>query len=182
MGDIASGAGHGALTGATVGSVVPGVGTVVGGAVGALVGGVGGWLSGRSKRNKEKEQARLAREAAIRLWDTKEQQRIALLKGLQAQAGARGPKVAALLQGLDPSLFQARPYAGPEIGKESGESVTGDILGGVVNAAGAIGDYSAQKKAETTKKNQEMNFLCAVYPTLPDCMGGPAMGDVSVGG
>jgi hypothetical protein len=136
---------------------------------GALFKGVGGWLGGRSKQQKAKEAARLAREAAVRGWDQKEATRIALLKSLQSRAGVSGPKVAALLQGLDPSMFEARPYTGAEIGQESGTSTLGSILSGVGGVAQAYGDYQTQKSGEAKRDAEQLKLLCAIVPSLPDC-------------
>lgn len=61
-GGAIGGAGRGAATGAMIGSVVPGIGTAVGGIVGGLIGGVKGFLSGR-KRKEQNRQLMLQRQA-----------------------------------------------------------------------------------------------------------------------
>lgn len=151
---------------------------------GALVKGVGGMLSGKAKRKREEERARLAYEAATKTWDQRDATRIALLKSLQNQGGARGPKVQALLQGLDPSMFESRPYTGQEIGQESGSSTLGGILGAVGGAAQAYGDYKTQAAGAASREAEQTKFLCAAYPNLPICqpLDGTIPANADIGG
>lgn len=146
---------------------------------GALLQGIGNYKKGKAQQKQGAEAAKLAHEAATRDWDQREATRIALLKSLQSRAGTSGPKVTALLQGLDPSMFQARPYAGPQPAQETGTSTLGSILSGVGGAVSSYADFQTQKSAEAQRDAQQQKLLCAIVPTLPDCM--PLDGNIPAG-
>jgi hypothetical protein len=134
--------------------------------IGAAASAIGKHKQAEAQKKAELEKAQLGAQAASAGWDQKEQSRIAILKSLQAQGGAHGPKVQALLQGLDPSLFNARPYAGPAAPTETGISTAGDILSGAGQTASAAADFYTQKAEQDKRDAEQQKFLCAVYPTM----------------
>jgi hypothetical protein len=122
LGDVATGAGAGALGGAAIGSVVPVIGTGVGAIVGGVVGAVAGYFGGGDTRDAvQKSMENCDAESLqpkIKAWRTAE----TLLNTLHDD-----------LTDIKPALDDAWK---DEIGKKASQRVT-DIAGSAHNLAGA---------------------------------------------
>lgn len=104
---------------------------------------------GKKKKEQAAEKLQKEQEANLRAaqkaqFGQNEAGRIAALKSILAQAGARGIKGMdpAL---LDPSVFQAREFIAPAEAKNTGKSTFGDILGGIGGIGSAFADFKSQQ-------------------------------------
>lgn len=110
-----------------------------------LLGAFGKKKKEQAAEKLQKEQSRNLLAAQKAQFGQNEAGRIAALKSILAQAGARGIKGMdpAL---LDPSVFQAREFIAPAEAKSSGRSTLGSILGGVGDIGGSFADFKSQQQ------------------------------------
>lgn len=118
---------------------------LIAGIAGALAKGIGG-LFKRKSANKQADAAAAEQfRSGTATKAQSEAQRIAQLKSLLANAGARGHQLQ-----VDPSSLEARPYTGPDsrevVKAGRGSGLAGDIIGGV---GGVAQSYVQSKELES---------------------------------